>query len=303
MQMMATGAFLAERLRAKDLDAAINRMTASHSEASDLVLRMSRDRFRWACEWHNNGYPRVGLGHRHAAALMATSTKSESIPDVRAPWDAFLIDVPSGLLGWPSEYVARHPNGTETRHERTLSFPHALVRVDGAGGVTIIPVEEEGRPLSLIQTGSVAELGDFSHREPSFLLLGRLVLGVCMETTCATFKGNRGVPIGPRPVQRDPRTGEPKTWTFQLSRDVKVDCREVVKAYARGSSQTSPSVQSLVRGHWRRQPCGKSGSERKNIFVEPYWRGPEEAHISLRQHKLVERSDQPVPLPEEARRG
>jgi hypothetical protein len=47
-----------------------------------------------------------------------------------------------------------------------------------------------------------------------------------------------------------------------------------------------PSVQCLVRGHWKRQPCGHELQDRKWIQIEPYWRGPEDAPIAVRSHRV-----------------
>jgi hypothetical protein len=35
--------------------------------------------------------------------------------------------------------------------------------------------------------------------------------------------------------------------------------------------------QHIVRGHFKEQPCGPKGQNRKTIWIEPYWRGPEGA--------------------------
>jgi len=88
------------------------------------------------------------------------------------------------------------------------------------------------------------------------------------------------------------KRGAPKSWTFQLSRPVKVDCRsEVIAALERAAQGQpkgrAPSVQTLVRGHWKRQACGVGRAARRYIHVEPYWRGPEDAPIAVRSHVLV----------------
>lgn len=49
---------------------------------------------------------------------------------------------------------------------------------------------------------------------------------------------------------------------------------------------TSPTVQFLVRGHWRQQAHGPGHSLRKPIWIEPFWKGPEEARVLLRQHRV-----------------
>lgn len=46
------------------------------------------------------------------------------------------------------------------------------------------------------------------------------------------------------------------------------------------------SVRHLVRGHWKMQAHGPGRKERKHIFVEPYWRGPELAEVVNRDYTL-----------------
>lgn len=46
------------------------------------------------------------------------------------------------------------------------------------------------------------------------------------------------------------------------------------------------TVRTLVSGHWRDQPYGKDNALRKRIWIEPFWRGPEGAPITRRQHNL-----------------
>jgi hypothetical protein len=40
------------------------------------------------------------------------------------------------------------------------------------------------------------------------------------------------------------------------------------------------NVRTLVSGHWRNQVCGVGGLERKTIWIEPHWRGPEAAPLT-----------------------
>src|SRR5262249_31996760 len=117
------------------------------------------------------------------------------------------------------------------------------------------------------------------------VLLGRLVLGVLAELSSPeqveaierhrVFLGTRGA--------SSPR-GAPKAWTFVLKRSVTVDCRDAVSDYLSRRKATTPTVQVLVRGHWKRQAHGPGGALRKLIHVEPYWRGPEDAPIAVRPH-------------------
>lgn len=40
------------------------------------------------------------------------------------------------------------------------------------------------------------------------------------------------------------------------------------------------TVRTLVSGHWRNQACGVGSLDRKTIWIEPHWRGPEAAPLT-----------------------
>jgi len=67
---------------------------------------------------------------------------------------------------------------------------------------------------------------------------------------------------------------------------VKHDFRDRVRDYVEGKSHSAPNVQVLVSGHHKMQPHGPGNSLRKLIWREPFWRGPEDAPIAIRPHKL-----------------
>ncbi len=53
----------------------------------------------------------------------------------------------------------------------------------------------------------------------------------------------------------------------------------------------TPSLRKLdkrfiVRGHWKNQACGKNWSERRLIWVPPFWKGPSTAEIVSNPHKV-----------------
>ncbi len=231
----------------------------------------------FAENWARCGFPRVVLGHRHGAALMATHTSPEALVDVRAPWDAFAIDVPADLVEWSSEAV---PSGLKR-------IEHVFVIV-APDGLLIMLYGDRHAVWEMAACPSLRDAGGaFVGAGEAEEVLARLTVGVCLEMT--EHRASQAVALGPLPVRRS-RRGEPETNTFRLTRDVQVDVREAVRAYVRGRGQ-SPRVQSLVRGHWKRQPCGESASQRAWIFVEPYWRGPEAAPIALRPHRPKPRTD------------
>ena len=229
---------------------------------------------RWlvALGWSRSGCPRVVLGHRHAAALMLTRVPDD-LAEVVFPWPCFAVDVPEGLVA----HEGRAIDHVFFAHGRQLSSgePTAFLI-----GVPRVATKFDG--ICGIRADNVCALVA-AARTPAEKLLSRYAVGVAIELT--QHRPALAHAAGDRAVRRGPR-GEPVTATFQLTRDVKVDCRQAVRDYCARGGREAPSVQSLVRGHWKNQPHGPGRAERKRLFVEPYWRGPEDAPIALRSHVL-----------------
>src|SRR5271154_5387838 len=51
-----------------------------------------------SARWADCGFPQIVVGHRYAAALMATHIPEEVLSYVRPPWPAFFIELPDGML-------------------------------------------------------------------------------------------------------------------------------------------------------------------------------------------------------------
>jgi hypothetical protein len=125
---------------------------------------------------------------------------------------------------------------------------------------------------------------DCNHEERVAVLAARLVVGVCvLMTERAEFTERRVRMSSPLGLFARRLGTDPESRLYTLCRPVRVDVRPSLDAFLRGTSRT-PTVQSLVAGHHKRQPYGPGGSERKWIYVEPYWRGPEDGPIAVRPH-------------------
>jgi len=71
------------------------------------------------------------------------------------------------------------------------------------------------------------------------------------------------------------KVARPTTFHFGKS-TVDVHVLEAAKAVGHGrAAHASWKIRAkfIVRGHWRDQACGPRHSERKRIFIEPYWKG------------------------------
>lgn len=221
-----------------------------------------------ALHWASCGFPRVVLSHRLAASLMCTSVDESN---VSFPWETFSIVVPTGLVTLDGQTV----------HE-------VMFRREGAvGAVSLswaLTPPNAGFMVGKSLTGwTVNDAPGLAPEKKAIDVLVRLVLGVSVELDTSVYQ--ELIQLGPpRPKLRKRGDGVPTCWTFKLTRDVNVDMREPLRQYLFGGKGRSPTVQIMVRGHHKRQPCGPGLSERKWIHIEPYWRGPEDAPIAVRSH-------------------
>jgi hypothetical protein len=210
---------------------------------------------QWSIRWREAGYARVDVSHKLAAALMLTDVGDEI--ELRAPWRAFSVHVPPGI----------------TRVSRIC---------------VAVPSDQSIEPLFVIfEDGSLGEFNE-NHLELAELdLLRNFVRGVCLavEQGHAKREGNHGTQGAGKQKRfaKAPPAGE----RYQLAAPVKIDLREVVREHLGGKHKGgSPKVQFVVRGHWRDQTHGPQRSLRKRIWIEPFWKGPEEARVLLRAHHV-----------------
>lgn len=243
-----------------------------------------------AARWVDQGLPVVHLqGHKYAAALLS-STLAVDV-EVEAPWKAFVIEVPPGLLVVHDEeerssdilwvFVHRHlmfraPDWVMGWSFRAISdYQVSLWR-------TLLTTEEmrvqEVEPLS----ENAFSLRADSRDDRLLLLLSRLVLN-----TCVAMSDSDNVKRVGRNHEGDQRApGDPPFRVFVVGKPVEVDCRQALKDYVDGARRSPLAVQFLVRGHYRNQACGPSLAQRRVLWIEPYWKGPRDAPINMRSHNL-----------------
>ncbi len=284
-------------------------MTSDKSAVFDLAARRLLERARprenrlhgmiflaTASCWSACAFPQITITHKLAASLMATDVPAELLPDVPLPWPAFLLVPPDGLLeidGEPVRVIAvidghAHMTGLPwlragglTSGHRFSAFVFGRSRVWHGGANTLAELVAEPKEAA----GGWGVGSTLSGRIAC--MIGRLIVGALVELDAAEHRSavRRGAPA-PKIVKG--RGPEPRAWVFELRRDVRVDVRQYVRDYLAGTgSGHAPSVQVLVRGHRKRQVCGKGRADRRWIHVEPYWRGPEDAPIALRSHRLT----------------
>ncbi len=243
--------------------------------------------------WAACGFPTVRIGHGAACGLMATNGNSEDLSEmVRAPWPAFAVRLPEKLIWFPDGVGGSQPASTLFVCEFVFQSERLWVYNVGDENDSIIwssptlaksmwEYNADDWLYSKSKSGTEAEAEGTLR---SSTLVRRLIAGICLQLSSPEDKeGARiGKPASVRNRNRMP--GElPATDNYEVRLSVKIDERVVAatREYARHGGR-SPTVQSLVRGHWKKQAHGPERSLRKMIYVAPFWRGPIDAPISMR---------------------
>lgn len=242
------------------------------------------------------------MGHKLAASLMATT----GLMGLKSPWPCWGIVVPGGLIEFqaPSAIGGMAPVDF-VMVRQCPAWQHGNASLRHIGWEVALYSHGGGELASMfasiddIEPNKGATFAEACGLEPSRIegsedllpiddramaLARRLVLGSIAEldggmssrTTCT---GRRGSTL----------TSIPAHGLWKLTRPVQVDVRRNCLEFCRGGGR-SPSVRTMVRGHWKRQPVGSGGNDRKWIHVEPYWRGPEEGAVAVRPHVVVEKA-------------
>jgi hypothetical protein len=241
----------------------------------------------WTARWASCGFPKVVIGHRLAASLMATRFAPDVAEAIRPPWAAYLVVLPTGLVPLVDRTANEERAADYLLVERDQSFSLVIAEVASspfflAGTAPSLAPFENGRE-DAADWEVYGEYAPEARDSRTIDLVWRLVAGIELELTDRArvrVTGNGSASRG-----RQPR-GEPEGGTYVLTREVAVDCRAAIRDRILGLRPTAPSVQVLVRGHWKWQPHGPENQQRKWIHVEAHWRGPEDAPIAVRMHEV-----------------
>lgn len=227
-------------------------------DVSDAILFLNR--------WHESVFARLEVSHKLAAAFCLTDIVDSD--DIRAPWLAWSLLVPNGLFGEDGP---------------------ARIWCLGKRPIVLVFPARDGKGAGL------ASWAETDRRSPvNAGMVTSLVLSTCIalnnpERERVQKTGSWGV------QSKTPRrTGAPPEGTrYVLAQPVSIDLRETVLEAMGKRSRVggSPKAQFLVRGHWRNQAHGPGRSMRTLKWIEPFWKGPEDARILLRSHKVKKEDD------------
>lgn len=247
--------------------------------------------------WAMNAFPAVEVGAKYAAALCSTEIREEVVEMIRSPWPSWLLEVPDGLL-----IVMVDDKPATVRRiqiaEDAGYWMWTAYCADGTSffrwGMPTAHLGKTGEELAgtvFYPCGMGKEKYVLNHMTPEngrlLAVIGRLIAGICLAMHAP--ENIRKQPSGAAGAWKPRSAGAPdiRGRLYVLGHPIKLDCRESVRDYLVGNTRTISSVQGIVRGHWRNQAYGPRHSLRRPQWIQPFWRGAEDAPVMLRPHVVA----------------
>lgn len=272
--------------RTEDVVLRTNANPETMAALQQLVLGGTKPAVSWAAD----AFSTIDLGAKLASELAATTTSPAHASTVVHPWNAYRVTVPPGVLSdhgdWILVVAPEQAKGIVTiavLDDKTIVMSRMqsiadLVRM-GDSAWTGLEGLKRGITSPIVSVrGGIERETDAERR--ALALLHNIVVGTAVELEKRRAETGRNLQP-PRGASVVGARGEPRGWTFQLSRPVHVDVREAIREYVRGGGR-SPIVRSLIRGHRKRQRFGRGLSELRWITIAPHLRG--RGPLAVRPH-------------------
>jgi len=273
--------------------------------------------------WEGSLFPSMKLTETDVLDFVSTSTPDTYLSEVRLPWDAFIIEIPDGVIpmvphandignsGWV-RYIQVFSNKLEAApdidvdargNQQREILKHLInaqrpgwvndrrwwyVAYSNCGALSIF-----GSALSDTDLNSVRIVEcdpDKSSDEADYLTrvhlsVSRIIVGVCAEAANAIRMVSE-TPKRPKGVNAVIWAKKNRARTYKFIQNVKLtnETEKLTRDFIAGRG--SPTVQTIVRRHRKRVACGKGRQDRRWVTVEPYKRGPKDAPIGIRSHEF-----------------
>lgn len=250
----------------------------------------------WSARWVQLAFPTVEVGAKLAASLIGTSMRGVDPETCRPPWRAFAIRVPAGLL-----HLQRGSGELDQVHtiqvatdagQRWAIFVQAGFVSAWVRGLTTQDLltdarwedDEENADHSADYNAGIDEID-----ERNLLMARRLVRSLVIWLADPERRSAaRQPPPSPKARRARRARGEAERAfspdRYVVSAPVQIDCRPHLAAYSCGTARTL-HVRSIVRGHFKPRLGARLG---RNVWVEPYERGPKDAPLAIRIHVAEE---------------
>lgn len=240
---------------------------------------------RWCLAWARHGHNVLDLSADFVSAMLLTDGRAVDVAEVRAPFGGVLLLIPDGF--------ARGAEGASyTRiHLTELDGGHLSLLANNGTRALDTVIQRDGLTWDALDDlpGNLTEDAD----QAAARTIRRIVF-------CAlAYVGAVSLSLERRDVGRrrpgPARERAPRVW--DVGRTIRLD-PHLARAARGGAREVAFRLQCrhIVRGHYRNQPHGPRRSERKRIWIAPFWQGPADGAALVHTYQIVDPSVEPSPV-------
>lgn len=241
-------------------------------------------------QWRRASCPHFALAPDFFHALSVTDyTNKEDPTPLKLPFNAFTMAFPkSPLLGNASRLFVYRVAGLSTGEPRwkwwrVTMYPEGLESIFSQWDDGITRGEFAGGDPELDKTPDrhARELKphEAGWMRPARILIANVLAYIESKGPLPERRPSKGTASAPLERVRDDR------FTFDVGKSVRLEpnLRRAFIASEGSGARWKLAQRFIVRGHWRRQAYGEGRALRKDLWIEPYFKGPEDIEAALQR--------------------
>jgi hypothetical protein len=232
---------------------------------------------RWFLAWARHGYNVMDLSASFVAAMLLTDARAIDVSEVRMPFGGVLMLLPDGF--------AQGAEGASYTKIHATELPGGHLSLCASDGARVIDtlIQRDGLTWDSFDglpsdvTDAADQRSARTIRQVAFCALAYVgAVQSSMERRDAAPKRRRA---------RVADGATPRLW--DVGRTIQIH-PHLVRAARGGAREIAFRLkyQHIVRGHYREQPHGPRRSERKRIWIAPFWKGPEDVAALVHTYQL-----------------
>ncbi len=238
--------------------------------------------------WAETGFNTFNLTHGLTAGFILTEPPPLDEETFKLPFPSFGVLLPEGFLpyvydgghGWVRElWVHKMIDSKGTAVFQVTLFGPGSLCLWRRDALETWKSSSVGRTIQAFEDDPALTADDDNTLTTGFRIVRNLVAWLSANGPAFGGQGERDA-RSKKPAAKATPTG-PCVWV--LGREVKLgpELRRAAQDMALGKRHAPEGwkvgIRHVVRGHWKAQAHGAGRTLRKQMWIEPYWRGPEGA--------------------------
>lgn len=247
---------------------------------------------RWFINWAREGYNVFELSQDFTVAMLLTDPSAVDFERIALPFEGLLLTIPSGLAVGANncQYTKIHLSNSNAYLENDEVIDEKIIQIQATDGENVLELNILYSELTAGGWGAIEALptdDDNTVADPEDHRAAQTIRHIVFNTLSYIH----AIPDSVQPVERERAKRKDKKVVatpkiFDVGRTVRIDSKLIAAARA-GFREVAFQLKCrfIVRGHYRDQPYGPGRQLRREQWIAPHWKGPEEGAKIVHTYK------------------